>query len=132
MAGKLVSSKHSTKNSYYQDRRERAGRKVPMPVANSILRSFVVVVTGVGNAVDKLGVQLASLWWHESKRYDRFGRVLEVVRNIPDRARVLGVRVGVVVELNVGRSLRFGVRHLRLSIINRTAAHMQGRDASTK
>ena len=82
-----------------------------MPVANSILRSFVAVVTGVGNVIDELGVQLASLWLYESERYDRLGRVLEVVRNILDRARVLGVRVVVVVELNVGRSRRLGVRH---------------------
>ena len=79
-----------------------------MPITNSILRSFVVVVTSVGNAVDELGVQLALLWLYESERYDRLGRVLEVVRNIPDRARVLGIRVVVVVELNVGRSRCFG------------------------
>ena len=78
-----------------------------MPVANSILRSFVAVVTGVGNVVDELGVQLTLLWLYESKRYDRLGRILEVVRNIPDRARVLGVRVVVVVELNVGRLAAF-------------------------
>ena len=85
-----------------------------MSVTHCILWSFVVVATGVGNAVDELGVQLASLWFHESERYDRLGRILEVVRNVPDRARVLGGRVVVIVELNVGRSQRFGVRHFRL------------------
>ena len=92
-----------------------------MPVANSILGSFVAVVTGVGNVIDELGVQLASLWLYESERYDRLGRVLEVVRNILDRARVLGVRVVVVVELNVGRSRRLGVRHFRLPSVHRAA-----------
>ena len=33
-----------------------------MPVTDPILRSLVAVVTGVGNAVDELSVQLASLW----------------------------------------------------------------------
>ena len=88
-----------------------------MPVTDPILRSLVVVVTGVGNAVDELSVQLTPLWLYESKRYDRLGRILEVVRNVPDRAGVLGVRVVVVVELDVGRSWRFGVRHFRLPII---------------
>ena len=92
-----------------------------MPVTNSILRSFVAVVTGVGNVVDELSVQLTFLWLYESERYDRLGRILEVVRNIPDRALVLGVRVVVVVELNVGRPRRFGVRHFRLPSIYRAA-----------
>ena len=79
------------------------------------------MVTGVGNAVDELGVQLTSLWLYESKRYDRLGRILEVVRNVPDRARVLGVRIVVFVELNVGGSRRFGVCHFRLPSVHRAA-----------
>ena len=90
-----------------------------MPMTNSILSFFVFVVTGVGNAVDELGVQLTSLWLYESKRYDWFGRILEVVRNVPDRGRVLGVRVVVVVELNAGGSRRFGVRHFCLPSVHR-------------
>ena len=60
-----------------------------MPVTDPILRSLVAVVAGVGNAVDELSVQLTSLWLDEGKRYDRLGRILEVVRNVPDRAGVL-------------------------------------------
>ena len=102
-----------------------------MPVAYSILWSFVVVVTSAGNAVDELGVQLASLWLYESERYDRLGRILEVVRNVPDRARVLGVRVVVVVELNVGRSRRFGVRHFRLPSVRSGGGRVQSRNVLT-
>ena len=88
------------------------------PPSVSIL---VAVVAGVGNAVDELSVQLTSLWLYESKRYDRLGRILEVVRNVPDRAGVLGVRVLVVLELNAGGSRRFGVRHFCLPSAHRAA-----------
>ena len=83
---------------------------VPYPVA----RFDVAEAKGVRDRVDEVGVELSFRRWQSSQRNDRLGGVFQVVGDIPDRARVLGVRIRLVVELNVVRARRLRIVDFRL------------------
>ena len=95
-------------------RRKRASRQVSVAVTYPVARLDVAVAKGVRDRVDKVGVKLPFRRWQSSQRNDRLGGVFQVVGDIPDRARVLGVRIRLVIELNVVRARCLRVVDFRL------------------
>ena len=64
-----------------------------MAVSYTVARLDISVAKSVRDRVDKAGVELSFHRRQSSQWNDRLGRVPQVVGDIPDRARVLGVRV---------------------------------------
>ena len=89
---------------------KRAQRQVAMAVSNAVRRTLVVVVQGERNRVDKIGVELPISWYQSGQGNDRLSRVTDMVGDVPHEPSVLGIRVPVVVELDVvgARGVRVG------------------------
>ena len=90
-----------------------------MTVPNAVRRTLVVVVQGGQNRVDEVGIELPISWPQSGQGNDRLGRVTDMVGDVPHEPSVLGIRVPVVVELDVVGARSVRVRDLRLwSIIS--------------